>query len=193
VTIHAPVDAVVLEQKIAAGQHVEVGTELFRLSGARGLWLELQAPARYASRAHVGDVVSVAGCEDAGRVIAVGSQLDPASQTVPVRAEMRDSASECVRLNQYVEADVRPASAPPGLVSIPASALVRNADRDYVFAERAGGFAPVPVVVERRIGDAAWLRSGIAAGTRVATGGTTALKGAWLGFGPTLEAAVEKQ
>lgn len=191
VTIHAPADAIVLEQSVVAGQHVEQGAELFRLSGARGLWLELHAPPRYASRARVGDLVSVAGCEDAGRVIAVGSLLDPVSQTVVVRAEMHDNPFGCVRLNQYVEADVLPASAPAGLVSIPAAALVRNADRDYVFAEQAGGFTPVPVVVDRRIGGLVWLRSGVAAGARVVTGGTTALKGAWLGFGPTLEAAIE--
>lgn len=193
VTLHAPADATVLEQNVAVGQHVEQGTELFRLSGTQGLWLELHAPARSAVRAHVGDIVSVAGCHDSGRVIAVGSLLDPVSQSVLVRAEIRDNPAGCVRVNQYVEADVRPASAPPGLVSIPASAVVRNGDRDYVFAEQGGGFTPVHVGIERRIGDVVWLRSGVASGTRVAMAGTTALKGAWLGFGPALEASIEKK
>jgi membrane fusion protein, heavy metal efflux system len=186
VTIHASTDSVVLSQSAAVGQHVEPGTELFRLAGSRGAWLELHAPARSAHALSVGDVVSVPGCESPGRVIAVGSQLDPESQTFMVRAEMLDAA--CIRPNQYVEADVLPSAVPAGLVSVPASALVRNADRDYVFVEKEGMFSPTPVEIERRRGDVAWLRGGIAAGTRVATAGVSALKGAWLGLGPALEA-----
>jgi multidrug efflux pump subunit AcrA (membrane-fusion protein) len=177
----------VLAQSAVIGQHVEPGTELFRLAGSRGSWLELQAPARNSNAIRVGDIVSIAGCDSPGRVIGVGSQLDPESQTFMVRAEIDDAA--CVRPNQYVEADVLPGSVPAGLVSVPASALVRNANRDYVFVEKDGVFSPVPVIVERRHGDIAWLRGGVPAGARVAAAGVTALKGAWLGFGPAVEAS----
>lgn len=187
VTIQASADALVLSQSAAIGQHVEPGTELFRLSGSKGAWLELHAPVRNAQAIQVGDIVSVAGCASPGRIIGVGSQLDAESQTFLVRAEMSDAT--CVRPNQYTEADVLPGSVPPGLVSVPASALVRNADRDYVFVENGGAFTPVPVTVERRRGDVTWLRGGITAGNRVAAAGLTALKGAWLGFGPAVEAS----
>ncbi len=184
VTLRAPAAGTLLQQAVAPGQHVERGTVLFRLSGARGLWLDLDAPVRQTARIQVGDTVTVPACEGRGRIIAVGSLLDAASQTAVVRAELDDDPPGCVRLNQYVEADVHPAAAPAGLVSVPATALVRNADRDFVFRQQDGGYVPVPVEVERRLGDIVWLRGGLVPGAYVATGGITALKGAWLGFGP---------
>ncbi len=191
VTIHAPADAVVLAQSAAVGQPVEPGTELFRLASSGRRWLELHASVRQASAIRVGDLVSIVGCEGTGRVIAVGTQLDPSSQTLSVRAELVDTTS-CVRPNQYVETDVHPASMPAGLVSVPASALVRNGQQDYVFVAKGEAFHPVPVTVARRQGDEAWLRGGVSAGTRVASSGITALKGAWLGLGPQLEGGKAK-
>lgn len=181
VTLHAPADGIVLAQSVAIGQHVEPGMELFSLSGSRGWWLELHAPSRSVNAIRANDVVVIAGCEP-GRVIGVASQLDVESQTYTVRAQLHDTA--CVRPNQYVEADILPGAIPRGVVSVPASALVRNANRDYVFVEADGGFMPVPVTVERRYGEHVWLAGGIKAGTKVATSGLTALKGAWMGFGP---------
>jgi RND family efflux transporter MFP subunit len=189
VTIHAPRDAVVLQQTTPTGAHVEPGAELLRLSASRDWWLELQASARDARAIRVGDIVTLPACKGTGRVIAVGTQFNAASQTLTIRGELRDGASDCVRANQYVEADVHPASAPAGLVSVPAGALLRSADRDYVFVERGSAFTPVPVMIARRQGESVWLQGGVAPGTRVATAGISALKGAWLGFGTALESS----
>lgn len=186
VTLQAAGDAVVLAQSSTIGQQVEPGTELFRLASSGRRWLELNAAPAEAEVLRIGDRVSIVGCGNHGRVIAVGSQLDTASQTLLVRVEMSDSAALCPRPNQYIEADVQPATAPAGLTSVPASALLRNADRDYVFVQRGAAFTPVPVTVERRYGEELWLLAGIAPGTRVVSAGITALKGAWLGLGPAL-------
>jgi multidrug efflux pump subunit AcrA (membrane-fusion protein) len=186
-TLHAPGDAIVLAQSAMAGQHLEPGSELFRLSSSSSLWLELAASVRQAGAIHVGDLVSIAGCSGTGHVIAVGTQLNPSSQTLPVRAEFPNT-SGCVHTNQYVEADVKPASAPVGLVSVPAGALVRHAENQYVFVKRADAFHPVRVQVERQQGSDVWLRPGsVSVGTQVAVSGITALKGAWLGLGPQLD------
>jgi biotin carboxyl carrier protein len=186
VTIRARMAAVVLNQGVTVGQRVEPGTELFRLAQGGRLWLDLHASAQQAGGVSVGDAVSVAACPKPGRVIAVGSQLNAASQTTSVRAELPD-ATGCLRVNQYVEADVRQAAVPAGSVGVPSGALVRNGDRHFVFVQERAGFRPVEVRIARADGARIWVQGAVPAGSNVATRGLVALKGAWLGLGPQPE------
>jgi membrane fusion protein, heavy metal efflux system len=71
-----------------------------------------------------------------------------------------------------------------GALRVPASAVVRNADKDYVFVKRAEGFAPLPVQLLSREDTHAVLRSDdLKPGDVVATRGTAALKAVWVGGG----------
>lgn len=181
VTVHARTAGVVLEQPVA-GERVEHGAMLFRIAPTGRWWLELNASMQQDGAIRIGDKVGVVGCEAQGRIIAVGTQVSASSQTVPVRAEISEAAS-CLRPNQYVEASIAPATVPAGLVSVPASAIVRNGEHEFVFVKQGERFTPVPVTVQRRLGQQVWLKSGPAEGTNVASAGTAALKGAWLGLG----------
>ncbi len=181
-TVQARVAGVVTEQPLRAGQHIEVGTVLLRLAGPGPWWIDLQASNTQVRDLSLGDAVSVPGCRQPGRVIAIGSQVDPASQTVVVRAEVPE-AEKCLRLNQYVQTNISKGSVPAGWVSVPASAVVRHGAREFVFVKDAERFRPVEISVARRDGTNAWLSAGVAAGPEVAVSGTAALKGAWLGLG----------
>jgi multidrug efflux pump subunit AcrA (membrane-fusion protein) len=184
VTLRAPEDGIVLDQAVPVGQHVEPGATLFRLASAGDWWLELEAAGSQVREIQVGDSVRVSGCRVDGRVIAVGSQLRAASQTIPVRAVMPE-AGTCLSPNQFLEASVLRNATSANLVRVPAAALIRNSDREYLFIQRATGFQPVPVTVERREGENVLLRPGgaIEPGIKVAVGGLFVLKGAWLGLG----------
>jgi hypothetical protein len=89
-----------------------------------------------------------------------------------------------LRVNQFVEADVRQAAAPAGSVGVPSGAVVRNGDRDFVFLQEGAGFRPVAVRVARAEGNRAWVLGAVPPGAKVASRGLVALKGAWLGLGP---------
>lgn len=184
VTVHARIAGVVLEQPVA-GERVEPGATLFRIAPTGHWWLELNASLQQAGELSIGDQVGVVGCEAQGRIIAVGTRLSTASQTVAVRAEISEAAA-CLKSNQYIEASIAPTTVPAGLVSVPASAIVRNGEREFVFVKQDERFTPVPVTVQRRLGQQVWLKDGPAAGTDVASAGIAALKGAWLGLGAVL-------
>lgn len=181
VTVHARTAGVVLEQPVA-GERVEPGATLFRIAPSGRWWLELNASVQQAGEIAIGDRVGVVGCTAQGRIIAVGTRLSTSSQTVAVRAEIAEAAS-CLKPNQYIEASIAPATVPAGLVSVPASAVVRNGESEFVFVKQAEYFTPVPVTVQRRLGQQVWLKGGPVEGTNVASAGTAALKGAWLGLG----------
>lgn len=155
---------------------------MFKLSTGAKWWLELEATRLQAADIRLGDLVRVDGCSNDGHVIAVGSQLQAASQTLTVRAEMSDD-STCVIPNQYVQARVQPSMRDARLVSVPASALIRNGNDEFIFVQKSGNFQPTPVRVARRQGNEVLLTGGVEPGARVASSGLVALKGAWLGLG----------
>ena len=190
VTVTARSAGVVLEQPAMAGTRLDAGDTVMRLAPLGTVWLQLQASDSQARELSIGDTVSVASCEQVGRVIGVGTQLDSVSQTVAVRAEIPDGF-RCLRTNQYVEAAVRPASVPAGLVDVPLTAVVRHGGREYVFVQEAGGFRPTLVTVMRRLGDRVWLSAGVDADRQIANGGLSALKGAWFGLGVQADAQTD--
>jgi cobalt-zinc-cadmium efflux system membrane fusion protein len=85
VTLAAPRAGRVLQQSVTAGQSVAVGDPLLRVASLDRLWIEMQATREQAQGIAAGDAVAVAGCPDAGRVIASAVLLDAQSQTLTVR------------------------------------------------------------------------------------------------------------
>jgi len=186
VTLAAPRAGRVLQQSVTAGQSVAVGDPLLRVASLDRLWIEMQATREQAQGIAAGDAVAVAGCPDAGRVIASAVLLDAQSQTLTVRAEM-PRAADCLAPNQFVEAQVSPRAA-TGLVAVPEASVVQHAGGSHVFLRDAEGLQPVAVKVERRAGGSAWVRGNLPPGAQVASSGLAAIKGSWLGLGAAPQA-----
>ena len=174
----------VLDISARVGAQVDAGAALLTLAPLDILWIELQASRDQASHVAVGDIVDVAGCRNRGHLVSVGAQLDVASQTVPLRAQV-SGASGCIIPNQYVQVRVSVARAGADLRSLPATALFHHEGRDSVFVAKADGYRVVDVVVDRVQGASVWLRQGPVVGEQVVTAGVAALKGRWRGLGAT--------
>jgi multidrug efflux pump subunit AcrA (membrane-fusion protein) len=176
--LRSPIAGVVLEALVAVGQRVEPATALFRVADLSTLWLELQAPAAEVGVLRPGDAVQLADGRTAARVLTIGQAVDPATQTVMVRAELKAHAggrsAPALRPGQVLE--VRIEHSGPGLVQVPAAAVVQgNAGGAAVFVEQAPGrYRLVPVTVRASAGGTSAV-SGLDAGSRVVVSGTAAL------------------
>ncbi|MFC0170256.1 efflux RND transporter periplasmic adaptor subunit [Pseudoduganella danionis] len=183
--LRAPRAGTVLELSAEPGARLEAGMPVARISRSGPLWIELQASRMQAERLRVGEVLQVQGCGSA-RVIAVGSAVHTANQSVPVRAEQVGS-SDCLKLNAYVEARMAPSSktgaAPAQGVLVPAAALVRRGAETFVFVQNAGGFMATPVQAVQAGADLVRISGKVAAGDAVAVKGLVVLKGSWAGLG----------
>jgi membrane fusion protein, heavy metal efflux system len=105
-TLTAPFTSTVLEMAVFPGQRVEAGALLARLGRAGERILELQVPIQHANALRPGQTVRVAGCDQAGKIIAVHPSVsENSAQTVLARASLPTS-SDCVRLGQHVEAHI---------------------------------------------------------------------------------------
>lgn len=188
VAVSAPLDGVVLEASAAVGSRVEAATALFTVAQLNPLWLEIQAPTALAGNLKEGAAVRIAGSEASGKLINVGRQISPGSQTVTLRARM-DASLDSLHPGQMVEATV--AAAPQAGATagksatyrIPQAAVVRQAGQAWVFVQTAGarpGFQATPVSVAGNAGaDVLVSGSALAANAAVAVKGVSALKSAW--------------
>jgi multidrug efflux pump subunit AcrA (membrane-fusion protein) len=182
--LRSPIAGVVLEALVAVGQRVEPATALFRVADLSTLWLELQVPAADVGTLRPGDAVQFAEGRASARVLTIAQAVDPATQTVMVRAELKAQtaqaaglAAPALRPGQVLEVRIEHnGHKGPGLVQVPAAAVVQgHAGGAAVFVEQAPGrYRLVPVTVRASAGATSAV-SGLEAGHRVVVSGTAAL------------------
>lgn len=183
-TLTAPLDGVVLEQNAQLGQRVESATPIYTVARLAPLWLEIQAPAALAPELHEGSLLRVAGSETRARLIAIGRAIDPASQTVLLRAEVGKGV-ENLRPGQLCEVSLDGNSRQAR--KLPSSALARIDGQNLVFVESQGEgqslrYTPRPVRIIAQGGNSLSVE-GLKPGERIAIKGVSALKAMATGVG----------
>lgn len=92
IAVIAPLAGRVVERETVVGEVVDRGTQMFRLSDTRSVWLDLRVPAEEASLAQIGQEVRYRpdgqAKEHRGKVIWISSDVDRQTRTVRVRAEL---------------------------------------------------------------------------------------------------------
>jgi RND family efflux transporter MFP subunit len=177
--IGAPLSGVVLEQLATTGQRLAAADPLYRIGDLSTLWVEVHVPLESLGGLSPGALVELPGQQISAEVITVGRMVHGTDQGVLVRAAV-SAGAERLRPGQFVEARLYQGTG-AGALQLPAAAVVRSADRDFVFVSQPGGFAAVPVTVLAREGDMAVIRAELSADSAVVVRGTAALKAAWVG------------
>lgn len=180
VEIVAPLDGVVLEQMAVAGQRTEAAAPLYKVAQLDSLWLEIQAPIAQIAHVQVGADVGVPAYQAKGKVIHVGRGVEEGSQTVTVRAEVRQGA-ESLRPGQFVEA-VLAADGSGKHWHVPNAALVRLRDQSYVFVQTATGFRVKAVKLAGETAGSSIISGDFSGDEHVAVRGTASLKAMWQGL-----------
>jgi cobalt-zinc-cadmium efflux system membrane fusion protein len=180
--LKAPVGGTVLERKGALGQAVGPEETLFRIADLGSLWLTVQAFERDALRVTVGATArvtfpAVPGRTFSGTVATVGSQVDVASRTIPVRITVANEAG-VLRPGMSASAWLPVAGSGATVVAVP-TAAVQRLDRDWVvFVPRTErhSFEIRKVGRGRDLGGDVEIVSHLAAGETVVVDGAFLLK-----------------
>jgi len=183
-SLAAPVDGTVMEMMATAGERVAAASPLVRISALETLWLEVRLPVERLGDVAVGSRVEVVDPAVSADVILVGSRIDPEDQTVMIRAKTDDHAGR-LRPGQFLRVRIA-GEAVAGLVQVPSSAVVRQADGFFVFVGTDEGFDALPVERLGQSGDRVTVRAlegELTSSTRVASEGVATIKGAWQGMG----------
>ena len=175
----APISGVVLEANVTAGQRVDTTTALFKIAQMRPLWVVIQVPAQVAANIKVNDSVSLVGKSATGRVLSIARSAQ-ASQTVAVRAEINGDLVGLMS-GQAVEAKISGQTKPAW--QVPASAIVYQQNKTFVFVRDAHGFHPVAVQVLAQSDMTASIAGKLSTTDIVASQGVSQIKAVWTGVG----------
>lgn len=178
----APSDGVVVDVLVAPGQRVETQAPLFKVAQLNPLWLELQVPARQATRFKLDLQVAVQGYAATGRVIAVGTSADRTTQAVDIWAVIDGGTAE-LRPGQFLEVLVDLSRGGGRAWQIRPEAVIRRGKDAFVFVKTEKGFKVQSVVVEEETADATTVSGPFRGDESIAVRGLIALKGAWQGLG----------
>ena len=169
--LKAPVDGVVLEKMVVAGQSVMSGMKLYRIADLRTVWIEgavfeqdlafirVGAPVRAELAAYPGRPVN-------GRVSFVWPTVDEQSRSARVRVAFLNPAG-LLKPGMYATLffDVLVGR---DVLQVPAEAVVQTGERNLVFVVGPdGALAPREIVLGARAGGRFQVLSGLAGGERI--------------------------
>src|SRR5574343_1692658 len=170
----ATMNGVVVERKLAQGQVVQPADALFVVADLSRLWAVAQVPEQQVSQVKTGQSVSIEvpalGNEKlVGKLIFVGQTIDPETRTVLVRSELDNRDG---RLKPAMLASMLILAKPVPKLVVPASAVVRDGDGDYVFVqENERIFRLVPVKLAPEVDGVRPVLSGLNDGDKVVVEG----------------------
>jgi cobalt-zinc-cadmium efflux system membrane fusion protein len=181
--IRAPFDGVVIERLAVAGERLDVMSPVYRIADLSTLWLEINVPREYLPGLRPGMKVSVVGAplEFVAQVSAIGSAIDPGTQSVLVRATLIAN-DHGLAPGQFVSARIAFSeagrdSAP--IWKVPAGAVTRSGNSHFIFVRTEGGIAVRPVTVVGADSRSVFFSANVDEATAVAVTGITAIKALW--------------
>ena len=180
IALKAPVGGTIALARVANGAAVEDGDLLFHIVDRSELWLHAHVAESDAVRLQLptGAAFDLPGLDapveirvgDNGRLVGVGSMIDPESRSVPVVLALSGPDPRIV-LNQNVQARVFTGRTRSAL-SVPAGAVIDDSGQRVVYVMRGGeSFSRVPVRLGLRDDDRFEVLEGLEAGDRVVSRG----------------------
>lgn len=174
-TLYSPTDGVVAELGVREGASFLAGAPLFRINSLRKVWAVAQIPEAQVSAVSPGAAVTVRatawpGEEFRGRVVAIIPDVDAATRTLPVRAEI-DNPRLRLAPGMFVSLSLAAPATTPQLV-VPSEAVMVTGERSVVIVARdGGGFDVVDVELGSEFAGKTVILSGLNEGQAVVLSG----------------------
>jgi len=181
INVVSPIDGVILERMVTAGQRVDLLAPLLRVGKLDELWLEIDMPQERINELRLGDKVSIENTPYVARIVHIGQSVSPGTQSALVRGIIEGKPAD-VRPGQNVNVQISHAST-DRLFRLPIAALVNQEGKTYVFVRIAGGFAVKPVAVANSEERHVVIHEGLDGHEQIVVQGVAALKAAWTGIG----------
>jgi RND family efflux transporter MFP subunit len=176
--VRAPIDGIVSERQVAAGDVVQIGGAMFTIVDLRTLRLEATVPVEEIGRLHVGTPVEfgVSGFDRriTGKIERINPAVDPATRQVRIYVSIPNDQQSLVAglfAEGRVSTDSRRA------VAVPVSAVDRRGTAPVIHRIKGGKVDVVPVElgVQDEAAELIEIHSGIAKGDTVLLGSAQAI------------------
>ncbi len=180
-SLRTPIDGVVLERKVVAGERLDEMEPIYRIADLQQLWLEIYVPQEKIGLLQAGDQVLVQNTDVGARISLVGQSVNPQDQTILVRAVIEKS-HPAIRAGQTVSVQLTQSSR-EATYRVPNAGLAQHNAQSYLFALNDLGFKVVPVNVLGKRNNYTVISGKLDPQQQIAVRGAVALKAKWLGLG----------
>jgi cobalt-zinc-cadmium efflux system membrane fusion protein len=184
VAIHSTLSGIVTKRLVTEGTVVSDAMDLMEVANISTLWAMAEIPEAQASFARLGQAVSIkvpalGEATISGKVVHIGTALNPATRTVQVRCLVNNPRGN-LRPEMYATIDLK-GSATASTLAVPRIALQDINGEKVVFVALADdAFEKRVVELGREQGEFVEVLKGLEAGTRIVTKGGFFLKTALL-------------
>lgn len=175
VNIRATRNGVVIERKVSQGQVAQPGDPLFTVADLSNVWVIGALPEQDANSVHPNqqvevEVAALGSQKLTGRIVYVSDTVQPDTRTVPIRTEVSNPKFE---LKPQMLATLTLNGKHVKQLAVPATAVVRENDKDYVFVKLGDNrFRLTEVTLDPAAGELRPVRKGIDEGTPVVVDGS---------------------
>ncbi|MFQ3217654.1 efflux RND transporter periplasmic adaptor subunit [Paraperlucidibaca sp.] len=175
VTIRAPRSGVLSELNVRAGETVNLGMPLFRISGLNPIWLDANVPESLMSSLHLGDSVEVTTVARgnkrySGKVALLPPEIDQVTRAQRVRIELANPRDELLP-GMFASLVIKQNSVADALL-VPTEAIITTGSRKIVFSVNEDGkFSPNTITAGLESDTETEVLSGLSAGQKVVTSG----------------------
>ncbi|MGD1081023.1 MAG: efflux RND transporter periplasmic adaptor subunit [Candidatus Sulfotelmatobacter sp.] len=181
VPVKAPINGLVVEQDVSAGQLIQPGTtQCFMISDVSTVWVLVNVYQKDLPYVRVGDQVTIQTetYSEAfhGRIAYVAASLDPSTRTLQARIET-NNPGEKLKKDMYVVATVN-AGTIPHAIALPDAAVLRDTENQpFVYAAAsANQFGRRTVTLGESLNGQTQITSGLKAGDQVIGNGSLFLQ-----------------
>ena len=181
VPVKAPIDGLVVEQDVSAGQLIQPGTtQCFMISDVRTVWVLVNVYQKDLPYVRVGDSVTIQTDTYPevfhGRIAYVAASLDPSTRTLQARIET-NNPGEKLKKDMYVVASVN-AGTIPHAIALPDAAVLRDSENQpFVYvAASSNQFGRRSVTLGESMNGQTQITSGLKAGDQVIGNGSLFLQ-----------------
>jgi cobalt-zinc-cadmium efflux system membrane fusion protein len=181
VPVKAPIDGLVVEQDVSAGQLIQPGTtQCFMVSDIRTVWVLVNVYQKDLPYVRVGDSVTIQTDTYPevfrGRIAYVAASLDPSTRTLQARIET-NNPGEKLKKDMYVVASVD-AGTIPHAIALPDAAVLRDSENQpFVYAAVSSNqFGRRSVTLGESLNGQTQITSGLKAGDQVIGNGSLFLQ-----------------
>jgi cobalt-zinc-cadmium efflux system membrane fusion protein len=181
VPVKAPISGLVVEQDVAAGQLLQVGTtQCFIISDVSSVWVLVNIYQKDLPYIHVGDTVTIQTDTYPepfhGRIAYVAASLDPSTRTLQARIDTANPG-EKLKKDMYVVATVN-AGAIKNAIALPDAAVLRDTENEpFVYAAASDSqFGRRSVTLGESLNGQTEITSGLKAGDKVVGNGSLFLQ-----------------
>ena len=173
-SVNATMSGSVIDRQINQGQVVQPADALYTVADLEHVWIEGEVPEQQAYLVEMGEEVRIElpalpGRQVTGKIIFISSTVDPETRTVQVRTDVLNP-DRAIKPDMLANLLIR--GAPQKKLVVPITAVVRESNRDYVFARTGDNeFRLVPVSLGQESGKVVVVKEGLKDGDAIVLDG----------------------